>query len=344
MVISKRARARAMLLLVLAAAPVCYGTEAIRANADASAAIESELIAATERAQQSFVFVGGGAGVCISDDGYVLTNQHVVAGKERWLARHNGKQAFFYADVVGRDPAGDVALLKLKGLTEPLPHADFADLAGCRAGQWVLALGDPFKLAGEDGAPSVSLGTLSGFHRYQGDPARPTSPSLYTDALQTDAAVNPGNSGGPLFGLDGKLLGLTGQIMARFTPRTNSGIAYAVPADQLRRFLPLLKEAHGGLVYRGTLPTGLQLGEAPAQGETPRGVRVEALGAGSAAEQAGFRLGDRVLKVNGQPTFSVQRTLGLAQSWPENTQLDVELLRGAERVILRVKMPRLEIP
>jgi S1-C subfamily serine protease len=282
--------------------------------------------------------------VCISADGYVLTNHHVVAGKERWLARHYGKQSFFQADVVGRDPAGDVALLKLRDVGEALPHAEFADLAGCHAGQWVLALGDPFKLAGEDGAPSISLGTLSGFHRYQGDPARPTSPSLYTDALQTDAAVNPGNSGGPLFSTDGKLLGLTGQIMARFTPRTNSGIAYAVPADQLRRFLPLLKEARGGLIYRGTLPSGLQLADAPAQGTAPRCVKIEALGANSPAESAGFRQGDRVVKVNGQAAFSVQRALGLVQSWPEGTPLELELLRGSERVTLRLKLPRLEIP
>ena len=332
--------------------PWSVGLPSSQPTSEAAREAQRELCAAIARALPPFVFVGGGAGVCISPDGFILTSQHVVAKQERWVVRLQGTGQLYQALVVGRDFMGDVALLKIESAAN-LPFARFADISKARVGQWILALGDPYKLGDMDGPPSVSLGSLSALHRYQGDPKSPRPATLLADALQTDAAVNPGNSGGPLLALDGRLLGLTSQIMARFGASTNTRIAYAVPADQLEAFLPLLKCARGGNVYHGTLPSGLALSlEAPlpACGQPPDfpGALIDTVKAGSPAAQAGFLAGDRVVQVQGQRVCGPYRLLGLVQRWPEQTELSFEILRSQPQsqegttVVVKVALPRLE--
>ncbi|MBE7463369.1 MAG: trypsin-like peptidase domain-containing protein [Planctomycetes bacterium] len=327
---------RTVLLLLCALAPA-----AARAQDDSSAArLEAELSASIRQAQAAFVFVGGGSGVCISANGYVLTNHHVVARKADWTVRVYGRERLYRARVEGRDPVGDVALLKLEDARD-LPWLPLADLSRARVGDPVLAFGDPFKLGDLDGAPSVSLGTLCARHRYQGDPNNPFLDTFYADALQTDAAVNPGNSGGPLVSLSGELLGLTGQIMARFNGRANSGVAYAVPADQLARFLPKLKNAGGGSVYHGTLPAGLRLVLEP-DAHTPGGAVVEAVDPGSAAEAYGIRARDRIETADGERVATPWRLLSMLQSRPEGTRVALGIRRGETLWTLNLSLPRLE--
>ena len=303
--------------------------------------VETELKEAIAKATPAFVFIGGGAGVCISADGYVLTNHHVVCRHGCWTVRVCGTGRMYLADVVGADPTGDVALLKIRNARD-LPWLPFADVTKARAGQWVLALGDPYKLGDTDGPPSVSLGRLSALHRYQGDPQEPPA-TFYADALQTDAAVNPGSSGGPLVNLAGELLGLTGQIMSRFGGKANSGIAYAVPADQLARFVPLLKAAQGGAVQHGTLPAGMELEwETPPEGATPAGAVVRAVEAEGAAAQAGFQAGDRIVRVQGQESGGPYRLFGSVQGWPAGAELEFELWRGNALVKVRAVLGKLE--
>ncbi|MCZ7645060.1 MAG: trypsin-like peptidase domain-containing protein [Planctomycetota bacterium] len=301
--------------------------------------LEAELGATLERALPAFAFVAGGSGVCVSADGWVLTNHHVVARRDTWTVRVLGRPALYAGRVVGRDRMGDLALLKLDDARD-LPWLRLADLGQARAGQPVIALGDPFKLGDLDGAPSVSFGTLCALRRYQGDPNNPFLATFYPDALQTDAAVNPGNSGGPLLNLRGELLGLTGQIMARFSGRTNSGVAYAVPADRIARFLPLLKAAAGGEVFHGTLPEGLRLELEPAP-EAPEGVRILEVEDDSSAEKAGFRKGDRILAADGQHVRTAYQLLGRVQSLPEGEKVAIELLRGEKRKGLELRLTRL---
>ncbi|MBI3830868.1 MAG: trypsin-like peptidase domain-containing protein [Planctomycetes bacterium] len=344
---TKHARAVAIgLWLVLAAVSQPRLCRAETALEDALR-MQRELREAVARANAPFVFVGGGSGVCISADGYVLTNNHVVARHTRWMVRVYGWGKLAMAEVVGRDAQGDVALLKIEE-AKGLPFAPLADLKTFQAGRRVLALGDPFKLGDMDGAPSASLGTLCALHRYLGDPKNPGQKSFYADALQTDAAVNPGSSGGPLFALDGALLGLTGQIMARYGGKANSGIAYAVPADQILRFLPLLKAARGGNVCHGDLPAGLKLAfEGPA--ENPEdcpvaGAGVDACERGSAAWEAGFRSGDRIVTAAGEPVLGAYRLLGIVQSRPQDCVVAFEIARDGKRLELSLRLPRLERP
>jgi S1-C subfamily serine protease len=200
-----------------------------------------------------------------------------------------------------------------------------------RVGQQILAVGDPFKLAEMDGPPSVSLGTVSALHRYQGN---------YSDAIQTDCAINPGNSGGPMLALDGTLIGITGQIISRFGAKANTGIAYAIPVDQILRFYPMLKNANGGIVYHAAIPEGITFVN---KVDESQAATVEKVEPNSAGAQAGFQAGDRVVSVDGRPVYNYARLIGLIRSFPEQTQVQVSLLRGKDTVSLNVKLPRLAL-
>lgn len=350
----------ARLATALSLALVCLGAFAALASesparGDARAVAlraQAEMVAAVEQGRRAFAFVGGGSGVCISPDGYVLTNYHVAGRKPSWTVRVYGSGKLYVGEVCGNDPLGDVTLLKLKD-AQNVPHVPLADLAKARVGESVLAVGDPFKLADIDGAPGVSLGILSARHRYQGPGRLPsllqTGGSLlsrgavYFDALQTDAAVNPGNSGGPLLNLRGELLGLTGQIMARFDPKANSRIAYAVPADQLARFLPLLKEAKGGTIHHGTLPEGLTLEDGNAWPGAQPGVTVTAVASGSAAAEAGFCADDKLLFADGEAVETLHRLMGIVQSRPEDAEVAFTVVRGQSRQRIVARLPRLVV-
>jgi S1-C subfamily serine protease len=186
------------------------------------------------------------------------------------------------------------------------------------------------------------MGTISALHRFQGN---------YSDAIQTDSAINPGNSGGPLLTLDGKLIGITGQIMSRFGSKSNTGIGYAIPVDQILRFYPLLKQAGGKYVYHGMLPDGLTF---TGRLEDSQAAVAAHIAAGSDAERAGFRAGDRIVSVDGKPVYNHARLLGIVRSYPENSELEIVVERDApatgggkaatkQPVTLKVKLPRMPI-
>jgi len=305
---------------------------------------EEELIRAIQKVSAAFVFVGGGSGVVVSPDGYILTNHHVAGDRKQWTVRIHGVGKFIVCDLVGTDPVGDLALLKAREARD-LPFVEFEDISRVHVGQQVLAVGDPFKLGELEGPPSVSMGSVSALHRFQQN---------YCDAIQTDAAVNPGNSGGPLLTLDGKLIGITGQIMSRFGTKANTGIGYAIPIDQVARFYPLLKAAGGNVVYHGTLAEGLGIKFSNRLDEEQAAI-VEEVSAGGEAERAGFKTGDRVLSVDRKPVYNYARLTGIVRSYPENTTLEIEVERDAplapgqlrpakQKLGLQVKLARLPLP
>lgn len=214
--------------------------------------VEAQRIELIERIEPSVVAVfaqegnSGGSGVLISSDGYALTNYHVVepCGPAMRCGLPDGQ--LYDAVIVGVDPTGDIALIKLLG-RDDFPAATLGDSDRVRLGEPALALGNPFMLAG-DFQPTVTFGIVSGIHRYQ----YPSGTLLeYTDCIQTDASINPGNSGGPLFDAQGRLIGVNGRASFDKRGRVNVGVAYAVSINQIKRFLGCLQA--GRIVDHATL-------------------------------------------------------------------------------------------
>ena len=179
---------------------------------------------------------GGGSGVLISADDYAISNFHVTDGSGPFMKCGLNDGRLYDAVIVGIDPTGDIALIKLTG-RDDFPFAIPGNSDQVRAGDEVLALGNPFLLA-EDFTPTVTYGIVSGTGRYQ----YPAGSFLeYTDCIQIDASINPGNSGGPLFDINGNWIGINGRASFEKRGRVNSGAAYAISVRQVLLFLEHLK-------------------------------------------------------------------------------------------------------
>ena len=225
-----------------------------------------------------------GSGMIWSSDGYIVTNNHVVSKAEKIKVNIHGRKDSFDAEVVGQDPATDLALLKIEAdnlSTLTLKGSDTIDI-----GEWVVAIGNPFGLQ-----YTVTAGILSAKGRVIG--AGP-----YDDFLQTDASINPGNSGGPLLNTHGQVVGINTAIVA-----AGQGIGFAVPSSIVKDVVTQLKKYQR--VRRGWLGITLQNVDeqiAKAMGmEQARGALVASVQPGSPADQAGINSGSVVLKLNGRP-------------------------------------------
>ncbi len=304
---------------------------------DALRALEAKVKTVVAGCKPAFVFIKGdqgggyssGSGFCISSDGYVLTNDHVIAGARSVEAYMTGGR-YFKTTVVGRDPGGDVALLKLEGKGE-FPFLQLGDSQAVRPGQRVLALGDPF-LTGSENVfvrdapanyePAVSMGIVSAVHRYS---------ETYNDAIQVDLAVNRGNSGGPLITLDGKVVGINGKIETRFALGINTGVGYAVPSNQISRFMKHLEMAEGGAVLHGKIE-GLEVGE---RADEKAGLPVVGVRQGSPAAVSGFKAGDLLERLGGLPVRTRSRYMGILGTYPAGDTVAAEVLREGEKLTLK---------
>jgi serine protease Do len=236
----------------------------------------------TPQPQEEEVQRGIGSGFIISNDGLVLTNAHVVEGADEVIVTMTDRREL-KAKVLGADKRSDVAVLKVEATG--LPYLRTGDSSKIRVGEWVIAIGSPFNLEN-----SVSAGIISAKARDTGD---------YLPLIQTDVAVNPGNSGGPLINMRGEVVGINSQI-ATLSGGYN-GISFAVPIDEAIRVADQLRKT--GKVARGRL--GVQIGEvskdvAESLGlGKARGAEVSMVESGGPADKAGIRVGDIILKFNG---------------------------------------------
>ena len=272
---------------------------ALGSGAEARTALEAELQAVIAKARKSTVYVGGGTGVVVTDEKYVLTNYHVIqrkhlAGADA-LVRIPGVGAY-RARIVGVDALnyGDLALLELrdKRALEKVPPMRIGSSDDLRVGQWVFTLGSPYEIAGS-GTPSASLGVVSSVNL--------GTRAHYDDGVQTDASVNPGNSGGPLVNLEGALVGIAGKHQARFAIRTSTGQNYAVGSSRVLRLLERLKR--GETLSYQTLE-GLETAPEPNGGVRIRhdGIRTAALGVDVVARhRCGSRRPDRAARCRAGP-------------------------------------------
>ncbi len=297
----------------------------------ASEKLEQRVQEVGEKASRAFVFFQGGSGVFISKDGFALTNHHVAGErKSAQVTLRDGRSK--KATNVCTDAVGDIALFKVEGLEGDVAYLEFADSDRLEVGRYVLAVGNPFGYATPTPEnrwdPSVSLGIVSALHRYQ---------QQYSDCIQTDAAVNPGNSGGPLVSLQGELVGINGRIATRYFNRVNSGVGYAISANQIRNFLPeMMKGGKNGKIHHGQV-TGLELSNLHQNGT---GALVARVRPDSSAEKTGFEKNDRIVKVNDTPIFSAERFRGVVGTYPEGTEIKVTVLRARQETVVPVVLDR----
>ena len=298
---------------------------------DQATRLQKKIEECSRHVSERFVFFGGGSGVLISEDGYCLTNHHVAGTQTTTkVTLHSGKQ--YPAKLVCTDALGDLSLFKIDAAEEKLPFIVLGDSDKLEMGQYVVACGNPFGITQRDVDskyyPTITLGIISAIHRNQ---------QTYFDCIQTDASVNPGNSGGPLVTLDGRLVGINGRIATRYMNRVNSGVGYAIPSNQIRNFLPAMKKGgENGKIHHGMV-AGLQLVDQNTQGQ---GAKVAAVRSGTTAETAGFKKGDFITAVNGYAVFNRERYLGVIGTYPEGTEVSVRVKRDGETVDLKVELDR----
>jgi len=267
---------------------------------------------------------GGGSGVVISPDGYALTNFHVSQPLGNALKCGMNDGVLYDAVIVGIDPTGDVALIKLFG-RDDFPAAELGDSDQVRTGDWALVIGNPFLLA-TDFKPTVSYGLISGVHRYQ----YPAGTLLeYADCLQTDAAINPGNSGGPLFDASGALIGINGRGSFEKRGRVNVGVGYAISINQIKKFLSYLRS--GRIADHATLGA---LVSSDADGR----VVVSDILESSDAYRRGLRIDDEVVQFAGRPVRSVNNFKNILGTLPRLWQVSLEYRRNGETTPVRVRL------
>ena len=270
-----------------------------------------------------------GSGFIISADGYVVTNNHVIAPANRNATVETitvtlPDRREFEAKVVGRDPVADLALLKIEG--NNLPFVRFGDSTRARVGDWVVAIGNPFGLGG-----TVTTGIVSALHRN-------LNSGVYDRYIQTDASINMGNSGGPMFDLQGNVIGINTALIS--PTGGNVGLGFAIPAEQARPVIEALRK--GGPVQRGYIGVSLQqldddiaasLGVPKNQGELIRGVT-----AGGPAARAGIEQGDIVVSVAGKPVTPDQTLAFLVANQPVGSRIPLEVIRRGERRTVTVQV------
>jgi len=282
----------------------------------------------TPRGQNNPPRAGFGSGFIISNDGYIVTNHHVIDGADDIEVSLQNRESYA-ASLVGSDARTDLAVLKIEAAD--LPVAQLGEAASLKVGQWVLAIGSPF---GFD--YTATQGIVSALSR-----SLPSNDSNYVPFIQTDVAVNPGNSGGPLFDLDGNVVGVNSQIYTR--SGGYMGLSFAIPVDVVKNVVAQLRET--GRVSRGWLGVTIQEIDrelAKTFGmDRPRGALVADISDDSPASNAGFEPGDVILTFNGKAVASSAKLPAIVGSTPINTEVDVIVMRGGEETTLQVTVGEL---
>jgi serine protease Do len=269
-----------------------------------------------------------GSGFIIDPTGYIVTNNHVIEGAEEITVRMQDNVEY-KARLIGHDPKTDLALLKIDA-PKPLPFVEWGDSDKSRIGDWVLAIGNPFGLGG-----TVTAGIVSARQR-------DINAGPYDDFLQTDAAINRGNSGGPMFDVDGKVIGINTAI---FSPSGGSiGIGFALPSSLAKGVIDQLRQY--GHPRRGWLGVRIQsvtpeLAEGLKMAK-PMGALIAAVTEGGPADKAGIRQGDVVIKFNSQDIDEMRHLPRIVAETAFDTSVPVVVLRQGKEMTFQVKVGELD--
>ena len=269
-----------------------------------------------------------GSGFIIDVKGIVVTNNHVIKGAEDILVRVNGGKEY-KVTIIGSDPLSDIAVLKMETKDKFIP-VKFGDSDKARIGDWVIAIGNPFGLGG-----TVTSGIISARNRSIGL-------SRYEDFIQTDASINQGNSGGPLFNMDGDVIGINTAILS--PTGASSGIGFAIPSNSAKRVIDQLIEF--GETKRGWLGVRIQfVTKEIADAEKldkPRGALVSNVAEGSPSDKAGILPGDIILEFNETLINKMQELPLIVAQTDVGETVEVKVWRNNKELIKKIKLGRLE--
>ena len=267
-----------------------------------------------------------GSGFIISENGFIITNHHVIAGADEVLVRLSDKREMS-AKIIGSDEISDIALLKIEA--SDLPVVTIGSSDKLRVGEWVLAIGSPF---GFDHSATAGIVSAKG---------RSLPKANYVSFIQTDVAINPGNSGGPLFNMEGEVIGINSQIYSR--TGGFMGLSFAIPVEVAMEVVGQLKRS--GSVSRGWLGVYIQeITLEIAQSfnlSKPVGALVSQVIANSPAEKAGLKAGDVILSFNKKPILDSSDLPPLVGRVPVGSKASVNLLRNGRKVSLDVTIEQL---
>jgi len=284
-----------------------------------------------------YVQEGLGSGFVVTEDGYILTNNHVVSGRRGAQAEeivvqfNDGRE--FDARVIGADPQSDVAVLKIDAPGEAFPHLPLGDSANLRVGDIVFAVGNPLRVG-----LTVTHGIVSALERTDLDILRFRDSPALESFIQTDAAINRGNSGGPLVDAQGRVVGINTAIAS---PTGGSiGIGFAIPVNLAAKVMQSLVEE--GEVRRGFIgvelaPLNRELAQAFGLDST-RGALINAVTPGLPGERAGLAHGDVVTSVNGQSVDSVREMIYLISSQAPGSTVNLDIVRGGQSQSIAVTL------
>jgi S1-C subfamily serine protease len=309
---------------------------------------EEKRVAVIDKVRPSVVAIfgrggqGGGSGVLIDENGYALTNFHVTAGAGNVMKCGLPDGVLYDGVLVGLDKVGDVALIKLlpKKPGQKFPFAVMGDSDKLRAGDWSLAMGNPFLLA-TDFTPTVTFGLISGVHRYQ----YPAGTLLeYTDCIQIDTSINPGNSGGPLFNMKAELVGINGRGSFDKRTRINSGVGYAISINQIKNFLPHLR---AGLdADHASLGAVIESDNNEGEGANPKMIVRSILEFADAARR-GLDTDDELVSFAGRPMGSVNQFKNAMGLYPRGWRMPLVFRRNDQKQEVLVRLmgvQRQELP
>jgi serine protease Do len=272
---------------------------------------------------------GAGSGFIVTGDGYILTNAHVVAEAERVTVRLKDRREF-QAKVIGADQRTDVAVIKIDA--KDLPYVRIGDASKLRPGEWVLAIGSPF---GFDN--SATAGIVSAKAR-----SLPQEQSNYVPFIQTDVAVNPGNSGGPLFNMQGEVIGINSQIFSR--TGGYMGLSFAIPIDVAMDVRDQLVKT--GKVTRGRIGVTIQNVDAQLAESfglnRPQGALVSSIVKGGPGDKAGLKPGDVILAVNDKPIETSSELPVIIARVKPGTATDLTVFRGGKEQKIPVTVDQLD--
>ena len=263
-----------------------------------------------------------GSGVIISSNGYIVTNNHIVAGATKIIVKlHDGRK--YTAKVVGTDSKTDLAVLKIEA--ENLKPITFGDSSQIEVGDIVLAIGNPFGL-GE----SVTAGIVSGVNRNS------LGINAYENYIQTDAPINPGNSGGGLVDLKGRLIGINTAILSR--SGGNNGIGFAIPSNMVRNVaLSLIKYGKVSRGYLGILISNIDVNKKQLYG-IDHGVLINSVIKGSVADKVGLKAGDIIVAVNGKKITNGAELRNIIAFTGPGKEVELKLYRNGKYLTLKVKL------